>query len=165
MKVKVKVSGIVERKHTSFIYNIETPDFEDKHWEFMARRGIQTAQAQAVQWIDDNYFEVIVPLAEERFMHPIGGFEVVKKRAKSKKDEVMNLAELVCNGKSDEFKAMFLGSLHGQWKTIKGLAPVKIIEITLNTINISSSVSTSLLTRIYEILDDKESQSRIGNEL
>mgnify|MGYP003499456398 CR=1 FL=1 len=157
MKLKVKITGWNEGKRCSFKASIETPDFEEHQTEFLQRKWLNTVHMQQVEWLNDNYETVIIPLAEERWYWPIEGYEVVNEtKKKSKKEQVFEITEVLFADSTDQFKALFLGSLHEQWKTIKHLSPEKIISITMNTMNVASITSTAAYNRMINILSGKE---------
>lgn len=166
MKLKVKITGWTEGKRCSFRTTIETPDFEDKHWEFMGHHWFQPARERSIEWLDDNYEEIIVPLAEERFYFPIEGYEVVSEVNKvNKRQLVIEYAEVLLKDWSVEMKEIFLVSLTKQWPQIKGQSIENIFKIVFNTIDVSTAVSMKHLREINRILSGTKSDSNNSTNL
>mgnify|MGYP003440583686 FL=1 len=142
MKVKIKITGYIDGKRKSLIRTLEVPEFQETEQSFCGRTWITSISEQQTDWIDDRYFDLVVEYAESRWMHPIEGYELIVPKTKvDKLQEVMKATELILHDKSDEFKALFIGSLHRHWKDIKSLPIESIIKITLDTMTTSFDVT------------------------
>ena len=160
MKFKIKISGWSEGQRVSFHKTVECPDFVEHEVTFDSRYGplegrviTRSVLDQQGDWMYDNYDEIVVEECESRFIHPIEGFVILQPKLKSKKDEVLELATIICQDTSEEFKATFLGSLQLHWKDIKGLSPEKIVKIVLTTIDMATRHTKAVLDPITEALN------------
>lgn len=147
MKVKIKITGFEGGRLKSFQQTVETPNFHERTCEFMGHCLTYSVEDQQSTWIDDNYDEIVVRPAEARFLHPIMGYKIVKERV-NKKKLVESLLIEIFKGKDEFFKAMFMGTLWKLWPTIRGNSPIKIIEITLASMDATDVIASGILADI-----------------
>lgn len=160
MKLKVKITGYSEGKRRSIIRTIETPDFVEREVTFLGRTWTEKVISQQIDWVDDNYFEVVIPLAEEEWLHPIEGFVAIEPKVKiDKRQLVIDYADVLLKDWSIESKEVFLVSLTKQWQQIKGLSIENIFKIVFNTIDVSSAVAGKNLQDIINILNSGKKES------
>lgn len=140
MKIKVKISGYECGSRRSITRTIEVPDFEDHIVGFFDETKLlgntksllgmqweQTVAEQQQDWIDDNYESVIIPLAEEAFLHPIEGFRIVTPKVETKRkiEDVIEAVAPYMIDKDAEFKRYLLvrymntGNLSKVWRRTK----------------------------------------------
>lgn len=166
MKLKLKISGIIDNKFKSITRTVNCPDFVDREVGFNesmlgeAAKSLngfhwkETVLNQQKAWLFDNYESIVIPLAEEAFMYPIRDAEIVPSKSKVRKiDQVLEAVSPYMIDNSEEFKAMFIGSLHEHWDTIKGLSIDKIIKITFETMGTSAIVSAAHLKDMMRALN------------
>lgn len=156
MKLKVKITGWSEGKRCSIKRTIETPEFTEQTVNFLGRTWTDSVFKQQVEWVDEKYFEIIVPLAEAEYLHPIEGFVGIEQKQKVKKinkrQQVIELAEVLLSDGPVEMKEIFLVSLTKQWPQIKGQSVENIFKIVFNTIDVSQAVSINHLKGITALL-------------
>ncbi len=156
MKLKVKITGWDSGKKRSIIRSIETPDFTEQTVSFLGRTWIDTVFRQQIDWVDDNYFEVIVPLAEAEWLHPIEGYVGIEPKPKAKKidkrQQVIDYAEGLLGSWPTDAKELFLVALTRQWPQIKDQSIKNIFKIVFNTMDVSIGTARNYLNPIHKIL-------------
>lgn len=158
MKIKVKITGWLEGKRQSFVQTIETPDFQEREIKFMGRIWVESIQRQQVDWLDDNYSEIIVPLAEQRWFWPIEGYEVIQPKVRiNKRQQVIEIAEDLLGDWSIDMKEEFLVSLAIQWPQIKKQSINNIFMVVFNTMEVANAQTGIFAKRISAILKGEES--------
>ncbi len=153
MKFKVKISALDFGKMVSFNHTFDTPEFEDKDESFLNHSWVNTVERQQADWLDENY-QLVVDECEKRDLHPIMGFVPVHKKVKTdkKKAIVTALEELNLD---IEHIALIRGTLNDLWPSIKNLSVEKIIEIVINSVNVTAKVSTTILKDLNGLFERK----------
>lgn len=161
MKLKVKITGWSEGKRRSIIRTIETPDFIEEQHEFLGHHWTDSVFNQQAEWVYDNYFDLIVPLAEEVYFWPIEGFVAIEPKVKvNKRQLVIEYAEVLLKDWSIEMKEIFLVSLTKQWPQIKKQSIENIFKIVFNTIDVSTAVSLKHSKDVNEILGGSQIEQK-----
>lgn len=170
MKVKIKIIGWDETTgvQRSFKRTIECPDFVEKT-ESVTLSGhtvdlTDTVDDQVTRWIYDNWQELGVKPCEERFIHPIMGFEFVKPKVDTealKRDMVLTLFASGSHNWNDEFKAIVIGTLAEMWPVLKKHSPESIYKIVLESVSVTTKVGTALLKGISDTLKGVDSQTSL----
>lgn len=125
----------------------------------MKHQWVESILDQQNDWIDENYFQIIVPLAEERDYWPIIGYDIILPSSKiSKKNSVLRDLGNLIKDWDPESKAMIIGTLHTHWPNIKNLSNERIIRIVLDSMDVSNKVGMFILDGIKEALSSTQSK-------
>lgn len=138
-----------------FNHTFNTPEFEASDFTFLDQKFHETVEDKQIDWLDKNY-HFIVEQCEKRHLHPIIGFNVVRKKELkiSKKQQILDILSKI--EMSEQMLGTVLGTLATLWPNIKQLSIEKILTTVLESNNISYTVALFHMRSISETFINPE---------